>query len=109
MEPKLTDLTCPEGRGTIWEVQRGNGKEYRCRVGHSYSPRSMLAEHFAAQERTLWAAVVALDEGTVLTNMLDGQLEPALRGQLRAESRQRQEQAAALRKLLQEREAFPLD
>src|SRR5262249_53965069 len=42
MEPKLTDLTCPDCRGTIWEVPRGNGNEFRCRVGHAYSPKSML-------------------------------------------------------------------
>jgi two-component system, chemotaxis family, protein-glutamate methylesterase/glutaminase len=30
-EPKLTDLTCPDCRGTIWEVRRGRHAEYRCR------------------------------------------------------------------------------
>jgi len=33
MEPKLTDLTCPDCRGTIWEAPLGSSKEYRCLSG----------------------------------------------------------------------------
>ena len=53
MDPELTDLTCPDCRGTIWQVRKGRFCEYRCRVGHSYFPKSMLAEHFLTQERTV--------------------------------------------------------
>jgi two-component system chemotaxis response regulator CheB len=109
MNPRLTDLTCPECRGTIWEVPRGPNVEYRCRVGHSYSPRSMLAEHFAAQERVMWSAIVAMEEGAALARRLEEHLDPELREALRVEARQRQEQAAAMRRLLNERQAFPVD
>jgi two-component system chemotaxis response regulator CheB len=109
MTPRLTDLTCPECRGTIWEVPRGPTVEYRCRVGHSFSPRSMLAEHFAAQERMMWAAVVAMEEGAALARRLEEHLDPDLRNALRVEARQRQDQAAAMRRLLNERQAFPVD
>jgi len=109
MNPRLTDVTCPECRGTIWEIPRGPSVEYRCRVGHSFSPRSMLAEHFAAQERVMWAAVVAMEEGAALARRLEEHLDPALRDALRVEARQRQEQAAAMRRLLDERQAFPVD
>jgi two-component system chemotaxis response regulator CheB len=109
MNPRLTDLTCPECRGTIWEVPRGPNVEYRCRVGHSYSPRSMLAEHFAAQERMMWAAIVAMEEGAALARRLEEHLDPELRDALRVEARQRQEQAAAMRRLLNDRQAFAVD
>lgn len=109
MQPRVVDLTCPECRGTIWEVPNGPVMQYRCRVGHSYSPRSMLAEHTAAQEKALWAAVVALEEGAVLANKLAGQLEPALRDQLLRESRQKQQQATTIRGLIQEQPVFSLD
>jgi two-component system chemotaxis response regulator CheB len=109
MHPRLTDLTCPECRGTVWEVPRGASVEYRCRVGHSYSPRSMLAEHFAGQERVMWAAIVAMEEGAALATRLEHQLEPELRESLRVEASQRLEQAAALRRLLNERHAFAVD
>lgn len=109
MEPKLTDLTCPECRGTIWEVNRGGGLEFRCRVGHAYSARSMLAEHFVAQERIMWSAIVAMEEGASLARRLEQYLEPELRERLRNEARQRQEQASALRQVLSERHDFALD
>jgi two-component system chemotaxis response regulator CheB len=109
MNPRLTDLTCPECRGTIWEVPRGPNVEYRCRVGHSYSPRTMLAEHFAAQERMMWSAIVAMEEGAALARRLEEHLDPEQRDALRVEARQRQEQATAMRRLLNERQDFPVD
>jgi two-component system chemotaxis response regulator CheB len=109
MEPKLRDLTCPECRGTIWRVDRGILTEYRCRVGHTYSPRTMLAEHFAAQEKALWAAVVALEEGAVLATELADKLDPNVRDQLLQESRQRQEQADTIRQMVNERTVFSID
>ena len=108
MQPKVVDLTCPECRGTIWEVPNGPMVQYRCRVGHSYSPRSMLAEHTAAQEKALWAAVVALEEGAVLATKLADQL-PDRREQLLQESRQKQHQATTIRSLIQEQPLFSLD
>lgn len=109
MEPKLTDLTCPDCRGTIWEVPRGNGTEYRCRVGHVFSPRSMLAEHFAAQEKALYGAIVALEEGASLATRLAGQFEKDVCERLLREARERAEQAEVVRKLLRERQSFSLD
>jgi two-component system chemotaxis response regulator CheB len=109
MEPELTDLTCPDCRGTIWRVRKGRFCEYRCRVGHSYSPKSMLAEHFLAQERVLWAAIVALEEGASLSRQLTGQLEPDLRQALEEEAQDRLQQAKELRRILEQRKSFPLD
>ena len=109
MEPNITDLTCPDCRGTIWEVPRGNGKEYRCRVGHTFSPKSMLSEHFAAQEKMLYSAIVSLEEGASLAARFAGQFEAPLSDRLREEAKQREAQAEALRKILQERLLFSLD
>lgn len=109
MEPKLTDLTCPDCRGTIWEVPRGNGKEYRCRVGHTFSPKNMLAEHFAAQEKALYAAIVALEEGASLARKLADEFEPQLQERLRQEARERETQADILRTVLKDRLSFSLD
>ena len=105
-DAKLTDLTCPECRGTIWEVRRGNNKDYRCRVGHSYSAKTMLAEHFAAQEKALYAAIVALEEGASLANRLAGQFEGEYAERLRDEAKQRQTQAETIRGVLSQRVVF---
>jgi two-component system chemotaxis response regulator CheB len=100
---QLTDLTCPECRGTIWEVRRGKNKDYRCRVGHSYSAKSMLAGHFAAQEKALYAAIVALEEGASLANRLAAHFEGEGGERLRGEAQQRQAQAETIRGLLNQR------
>ncbi len=109
MEPQLTDMTCPDCRGTIWEWQRGNGKEYRCRVGHTFSPRSMLSEHYAAQEKALYGAMVMLEEGAALTLRLAGQFEGDFGDRLREEARERESQAQRLREVLREHRSFSLD
>ncbi|MGH2838377.1 MAG: hypothetical protein ACRDJY_08530 [Thermoleophilaceae bacterium] len=57
-----TGLTCPECSGALWEVKEPGLIQYRCRVGHAYSPESMLAEQSRSVESALWAGVVALEE-----------------------------------------------
>jgi two-component system, chemotaxis family, protein-glutamate methylesterase/glutaminase len=109
VETQLTDLTCPECRGSIWEVQRGNSKGYRCRVGHTYSARSMLAGHLAGQEKALYAAIVALEEGASLAHRLADQFDPQLGESLREEARERQSQAEQIREVLKERRSFMLE
>jgi two-component system, chemotaxis family, protein-glutamate methylesterase/glutaminase len=106
MEPTLTDLTCPECRGTIWEVPKGYTSEYRCRVGHTYSPKTMLAASWTTQENVLYAAIVALEEGASLANRLVDKFQPDLREGLLQEARDRQAEADSLRKLLAERRTF---
>lgn len=109
MEPKLTDLTCPDCRGSIREVPRGNGKEYRCRVGHTFSPKSMLSEQFASQEKALYGAIVALEEGASLAARLADQFEVTVGNRLRQEAREREMQAETLRRILHERSSFSLE
>lgn len=109
MEPELTDLTCPDCRGTIWTIKKGKFCEYRCRVGHSFSPKSMLAQHFMAQEKALWSAIVSLEEGASLSRQLMDQLEPEQRESLQAEAEERLQQADKLRSLLLHRKTFVLE
>jgi two-component system chemotaxis response regulator CheB len=106
MQSRVVDLTCPECKGTIWEIPYGNGgiKEFRCRVGHSYSPGSMFAEQYAAQEAALWSAIVSLEEGASLANKLAASSDTARdRERFVLEAQQRQEEADTIRTLLQGR------
>lgn len=109
MNGQLTDVTCPDCRGTIWEVKRGNAKDYRCRVGHTFSAKTMLAEHFVAQEKALYAAIVALEEGASLADRLADQFEPDFSQRLREEGHQREAQAETLREVLRERLSFAIE
>jgi two-component system chemotaxis response regulator CheB len=47
-ENEATGISCPECHGSLWEMSEGDLLEYRCRIGHLYSPESLmhhLAEH----------------------------------------------------------------
>ena len=39
---------CPDCHGVLWEVQEGELVRFRCRVGHAYSPDSLLASQSRA-------------------------------------------------------------
>ncbi len=68
----------------------------------------MLAEHFATQEKALYAAIVALEEGASLVTRRAGQLEANTGQRLRGEARELQIQAETERGVLNERRTFNL-
>ena len=64
-------FTCPECSGTLWET--GNGGDlirFQCRVGHAYSPRSMLAEQGHSLERALWVALRMMEENVAISRRI---------------------------------------
>jgi two-component system chemotaxis response regulator CheB len=68
-EGELTELTCPDCGGSLWEIS-GEAPRYHCRVGHSYSPESLVTQQSAALEEAMWAAVVALEERADLSERM---------------------------------------
>ena len=58
VEEKLIELNCPECHD--WEEQQGGIVEYRCRVGHAYSPVALRSALQGTVEASLWASLVAL-------------------------------------------------
>ncbi len=66
MSTEITKLTCPDCGGTIERITEGDLVQYRCRIGHQYSPESALAVHSEREENTLWTGVVLLEEGAEL-------------------------------------------
>jgi hypothetical protein len=63
--------------------------EYRCRVGHAYSPLVMESEHQNTVERSLWSTIVALHEAAEIDELLSSVLGPRSLD----ESRRKREQA----------------
>jgi two-component system chemotaxis response regulator CheB len=62
--PVLAGITCPDCPGSL-EVRMLGGKgflQFRCRVGHAYAVRGLVAAKERRVEDALWAAVTALEE-----------------------------------------------
>jgi two-component system chemotaxis response regulator CheB len=58
----LTRFTCPECNGSLWEMTDGDLIKLRCRVGHTFTEETMLAEQARLLEAALWTAMTALEE-----------------------------------------------
>jgi two-component system chemotaxis response regulator CheB len=100
MEPRQTGLTCPECRGPITEFRNGPISEFRCRVEHRYSPETFLAAHADTRERTLWAAVVALEEGAQVARDLASSHLARVQHRLEQEAGDNESAAMKIRELL---------
>jgi two-component system chemotaxis response regulator CheB len=67
---ELTDLTCPECKGPIWELREGEIVKLRCRVGHTFSEDSFSREQALALDGALWTALTALVEKAAFSRRL---------------------------------------
>ncbi|MGH2846216.1 MAG: chemotaxis protein CheB, partial [Thermoleophilaceae bacterium] len=56
------ELSCPECGGPLWERGEGEFVHFTCRVGHTYSPESLIVEQGTSLERALWGATRGLYE-----------------------------------------------
>jgi len=72
---ELSEFTCPECGGTLWLDHSYESERFRCRVGHTFSPRGLLAGKQEALEAALWGAVVALEERADVSRRLLRRLE----------------------------------
>ena len=67
---RVSPYTCPECRGSLWEIADGLPVRFRCRVGHSYDESTLLHEKHQALESALWAALTALEENASFARRL---------------------------------------
>jgi two-component system chemotaxis response regulator CheB len=100
----LSGLTCPECSGPLWEIHEGGLARFRCRVGHSYSEKTLVAEKGKAVESALWMALEVLEENATLSHKLAARV--AKRGgagvasRFEQQARTVEEKARVLRDLL---------
>jgi two-component system chemotaxis response regulator CheB len=100
-------FTCPECHGALWEADEQGLLRFRCRVGHIYSPESMIAAQTDEVDRALWVALRTLEERAAMAYRL------AERGRQRdqrwvdqafsARARETELEAARIRDLLRTR------
>jgi two-component system chemotaxis response regulator CheB len=67
---KPSGFSCPECGGTLFELHEGHLTRYRCRVGHAYSPDSLIAEQTESVESALWSGLRALEESAALSRQV---------------------------------------
>jgi two-component system chemotaxis response regulator CheB len=103
MEKILSHLTCPECRGPLTKERQGKILEYRCRVGHVFSPLAMAQEHRDTVERSLWMSVLALEEAAEITE----ELAPELGPDALEDARAKRKQSADLRAVLNSSQGEP--
>ena len=101
---ELSQFTCPDCTGPLYQIQDGELVRFRCRVGHAYTAESMLDEKTEALESALYAALNTLQENAAMSDGLaarsreSGYKHAAARFEARA--REAREQAEIIRQVL---------
>jgi two-component system chemotaxis response regulator CheB len=107
MPEPFSGFSCPECNGPLFKNQKGPS-QFRCLVGHAFTLPSLLEESSSAQERKIYEAVVALEQGAALAEYAVDKVDLKFRGQLIDEAAQLRSHATAIRKLLESRNEPPI-
>ncbi|HEX5044945.1 MAG TPA: chemotaxis protein CheB [Candidatus Polarisedimenticolaceae bacterium] len=103
-EPPPGVFVCPECHGPLHETDESGVLQFRCRVGHVFSPESLEVEKDADIERNLFLALQLVEDGARLARRLAERAStrgfPASERRFREQARLRDEAASALRRLL---------
>jgi len=101
---KPSVFTCPDCQGTLFILHEGSLVQFRCRIGHLYSPESMMEAQDENVERLLWSAIRALEEQSEYISQMAQQLaklpDMDRSGEYVTKSLSSLQKADAIRKLL---------
>ena len=97
-------IACPECHGVLREWKEDPRLRFRCHTGHAYSADSLLAEIGEGVESSLWNAIRALQEGSMLMRHLAEHADIAHGGEnsraLRERADELEKQADAMRDMM---------
>jgi two-component system chemotaxis response regulator CheB len=102
-EDQFSGFTCPECRGPLYTTRRPGPIEFHCRVGHILSFQTLVDEGTSTQERKLYEAIVALQEGADLAAFAADRADGVVKEKLRKESAQLRDDAEVIRQMIENR------
>lgn len=98
-------FTCPDCHGALWEVTEDQLVRYRCRIGHSFAPKSLFNAQSEKIEEAMWAGYRALAESAALALRLATRAEeqglPAIAARWRTKYDEAMERATTLQSVLE--------
>ncbi len=95
-----SEIVCPLCQGVLTEAHPGPFTHFRCHVGHTFSLERLVDEQGEEMERTLWAAVRALEEGARLSRRLSTSERGELARRFAEKAKTQTEQAELLKQIL---------
>src|SRR5581483_5155346 len=63
---QVSEFTCPECHGSLWQMHEGNILRFRCRTGHAYTSEALLVDLSESVEAMQWATVRGIEESAAL-------------------------------------------
>lgn len=100
----FSGFTCPECHGPLYTRNKPGPLEFRCRVGHVMSLGTLVNESSSTQERKLYEALVAMQEGADLAELVARQAADDVRNQFIEEAKQLRAHADTLRRIIETRD-----
>jgi two-component system, chemotaxis family, protein-glutamate methylesterase/glutaminase len=95
---------CPDCNGVLLPVKEGSVAQFRCEVGHFYSPHTLLSEQSRDLENALWGAVRVMHERARFLRQLAANTRergnPRSALHYEAQAHEIEEQAQTLRELM---------